>query len=206
MKRRLQVGRAIDNKPKPQTQNTQAWGTRPPGGDLPLSPVLAGAHYQASVPGKHVTSVKVDMPRRLLGKLAHSASCSRVWEKPRACFSQEPGRWPCSFCRDQHARGQTARNAQECTPRLTQAEAMWGVRGFQRSLWPSTMCFDGCHHPAHSETQHRALPRQRSCLINTLCHSGDHMRFPSKRKWRKRGGVHNDLLVAQVSPGGLSTT
>lgn len=87
MKGRLQVERATDNEPKSQTQNTQVQGTRPPCGDLPLSPVLAGARYQTSVPGKHVTSVKVDMPRRLLGKLAHSTSRSRVWEKPSACFS-----------------------------------------------------------------------------------------------------------------------
>lgn len=73
--------------------------------------------------GSTVTSVKVDVPR-LLGKSAHSASCSsRVWEKPHARFSLEPP--PHSIEASVH----TARYTQACTPCPGTSAATWAGGG-----------------------------------------------------------------------------
>lgn len=53
-----------------------------------------------------------------------------------------------------------------------QAEAMWEARGFQGASGGAPCVLTTVTTPAHSETQHKAPPRQ-SRLINKLHHSED---------------------------------
>lgn len=143
-----------------------------------------------STPGEHVTSVKVDVPR-LLGKPAHSASCSRVWEKPHAHFSLEPPFASLILQRPACTVGRHPGTRERALHTCAQAGATWArERGFQGASGQAPCVLMTV---SLIQTQRRAPPRQRSCLINTLT-SGDYMRSPSKPKrkgWRRewRGTV-----------------
>ena len=73
---------------------------------------------------------------------------SRVWEKAHACFSGEPH--PLSpapsTCRARVDAGRQPDGAGAHSE-----PGAGGGRGVRASaeLWPSTMCFDNCHQPAH---------------------------------------------------------
>lgn len=78
-----------------------------------------------------------------------------------------------SICTGQGRGGQRARSAQSTLQAQAQAEAMLGARGFQGTSGGAPCVLTTVTTPAHSETPHKAPPRQRSHLINTLHHSED---------------------------------
>lgn len=138
-----------------------------------LSPLLAGAPYRASAPGKRVTSVNVDVPRHLPGRPAHAASAAGSGKKPTpVSHGSTPNPAPQS-----KGPGWMWADSQDCA----RAEAMWGARGFQGTSGQAPCVLTTVTSRAHSETQHKAPPRQRSCLINMLHHAA---RLPSKPKGR----------------------
>lgn len=113
------------------TQNTQIQGTWPSGGGQPLSPLLVGACYQMSAPGKHVTPVKVDMPRLLLG--------NRPTQPPEAGSGKSPTQFLIGTSTLFILQGSvcTWADSQECArahtpcPGTGTGRGHVGVRGFQ---------------------------------------------------------------------------
>lgn len=96
--------------------------------------------------GTTVTSVKVDVPR-LLGKSAHSASCSRVWEKPHTRFSLEP---PPPFYRGQCAHSQVHASVHSMSGH--QRGHMGGGKDFQGASGQAPCVLMTVNSPVHSDS------------------------------------------------------
>lgn len=148
MKGSFQVKRAIDKKPRPEhrTPKYKALG------------LLVVASHSAPCWLRHVIrrQRQGSMSHQLRwacpdssGKPAHSASRSRVWEKPHpvshrnlyplhsAGVSMDVGRQP-GMCKSTHS-----------VPRDRHRQRPRGGEGLPRSLWPNTMCSDNATSPAH---------------------------------------------------------
>ena len=143
MKTCFWVERATNKKPKsqPQTQNIEHRASI-------TQPATGWACHQTSAPGSTSHQLKMDVSRHLLGKPAHLASHSRVWEKCHTSVSHgAPVPRPApSIYRGQHGCGQRARSTQEHTPCPGTGRGQVGGKGLPRSLWRGTMCFHSCHH------------------------------------------------------------
>lgn len=123
-------------------------------------------HLQAGaccLPQKRLTSVNANKPRRPLGKLAlalpqHGLGKSKpllLLGAPRTETGNLPGTCKSTF----HAWGVSKGHT--------------GCQGFHGASGQVSCVLTTAVRPAHSETPHKAPPRQRCCLINTSTYNED---------------------------------
>ena len=160
-------------------------GTQPPAG--------WGLSSSTPVPGKCVTSVKVDVSRHLPGRPAHAAPAAGSGKKPTPVSHGSP--LPCP--RQPAGPAWTWANGQECT-----REPAWGARGFQEDTGQTPCVLTTVTRTAHWETQCEAPRRQRSRLINTAL-GGCKQGFPPNAMIlpnRKKGGGLRAARVPHPPP------
>ena len=149
------------------------------------------------VPGKCITSVKVDVPRHLPRRRAHAAQAAGSGKKPTPVSHGSPLPCPCQPAGPAWTWAE-ARNAQE-SPHCAwvQAEAAWGARGFQGDTGQTPCVLTTVTRTAHWETQCKAPRRQRGRLINTP-QGGSKQGFPPNAMVLPNPKKGGGLQVARV--------
>lgn len=96
--------------------------------------------------------------------------CSKIWEKPHACFSRESPRSALVNLQGPAWRWADSQERARAHVHPGTGRGHVGLRGFQAASGQGPCVLTTVTSPAHSETQHKAPPGQRSRLTNMLHH------------------------------------